>query len=379
MLPDGIGVIYGAKILGTPLRAKLPGIDFASALMAQMGQEGKSVFLLGAKPGVADAAAEKMRERFPGLVIAGTNDGYFQDDDPVVEKINAAQPDLLLVCLGAPKQELWMQRNAPRLRVGLMAGLGGSLDVFAGNVKRAPKLFQKPDSSGFTGSSKSQRIGRMMKLPKFLFAAIGCKLRGRNTMAKGKLIVLEGIDGSGKSAQYRRLCARFDEMGMAYHHIVFPRYDQESSALIRMYLNGAFGAHPSDVNAYAASTFFAVDRYASYRTDWGEIYENGGLILSDRYTTSNAIHQGSNCRRRSCRPSLTGCTIWSTARWACRARIWCSIWTWTCRPRSSGCSTGRKSRIPRPIFMSRTCPIWKTACASAASLPRTMAGRSCRL
>ena len=110
-------------------------------------------------------------------------------------------------------------------------------------------------------------------------------------MAKGKLIVLEGIDGSGKSAQYRRLCARFDEMGMAYHHIVFPRYDQESSALIRMYLNGAFGAHPSDVNAYAASTFFAVDRYASYRTDWGEIYENGGLILSDRYTTSNAVHQ----------------------------------------------------------------------------------------
>ena len=112
-------------------------------------------------------------------------------------------------------------------------------------------------------------------------------------MAKGKLIVLEGIDGSGKSAQYRRLCARFDEAGMAYHHIVFPRYDQESSALIRMYLNGAFGTHPSDVNAYAASTFFAVDRYASYRTDRGGIYENGGLILSDRYTTSNAIHQGS--------------------------------------------------------------------------------------
>ena len=112
-------------------------------------------------------------------------------------------------------------------------------------------------------------------------------------MAKGKLIVLEGIDGSGKSAQYRRLCARFDEAGMAYHHIVFPRYDQESSALIRMYLNGAFGTHPSDVNAYAASTFFAVDRYASYRTDWGEIYENGGLILSDRYTTSNAVHQAS--------------------------------------------------------------------------------------
>ena len=188
-------------------------------------------------------------------------------------------------------------------------------------------------------------------------------------MAKGKLIVLEGIDGSGKSAQYRRLCARFDEMGMAYHHIVFPRYDQESSALIRMYLNGAFGAHPSDVNAYAASTFFAVDRYASYRTDWGEIYENGGLILSDRYTTSNAIHQGSK---------LPEAELPAFFDWLYDLEYG-SIWTWTCQPRSSGCSTGRKSRIPRPIFMSRTCPIWKTACASAASLPRTMAGRSCRL
>ena len=168
VLPDGIGVIYGAK------------------LMAQMGQEGKSVFLLGAKPGVADAAAEKMRERFPGLVIAGTNDGYFQDDDPVVEKINAAQPDLLLVCLGAPKQELWMQRNAPRLRVGLMAGLGGSLDVFAGNVKRAPKLFQKLGLEWFYRLIKEpKRIGRMMKLPKFLFAAIGCKLRGKKHHGEG--------------------------------------------------------------------------------------------------------------------------------------------------------------------------------------------------
>ena len=112
-------------------------------------------------------------------------------------------------------------------------------------------------------------------------------------MAKGKLIVLEGIDGSGKSAQYRRLCARMEKDGIAYNHIVFPRYDKESSALIRMYLGGAFGSRPSDVNAYAASTFYAVDRFAAYRTDWGKVYEQGGLILSDRYTTSNAVHQGS--------------------------------------------------------------------------------------
>lgn len=112
-------------------------------------------------------------------------------------------------------------------------------------------------------------------------------------MAHGKLIVLEGIDGSGKSSQYRRLCQRMEQDGIDYNHIVFPRYEQESSALIRLYLAGRFGADPGDVNPYAASTFYAVDRFASYREDWGAIYEAGGLILSDRYTTSNAVHQGS--------------------------------------------------------------------------------------
>lgn len=112
-------------------------------------------------------------------------------------------------------------------------------------------------------------------------------------MAKGKLIVLEGIDGSGKSSQYRRICQRFENDGIDYNHIVFPRYKEESSALIRMYLSGCFGDKPGDVNPYTASTFFAVDRFASYREDWGKIYNDGGFILSDRYTTSNAVHQGS--------------------------------------------------------------------------------------
>ncbi len=109
----------------------------------------------------------------------------------------------------------------------------------------------------------------------------------------GKLIVIEGTDGSGKSTQFQRMSERLEKEGNTFRHIVFPRYSQESSALIRMYLGGEFGTSPSDVNAYAASAFYAVDRFASYKQDWGKWYEAGGLVLSDRYTTSNAVHQAS--------------------------------------------------------------------------------------
>ena len=109
----------------------------------------------------------------------------------------------------------------------------------------------------------------------------------------GKLIVIEGTDGSGKSTQFRLLSAHLEEEQVAFKQLVFPRYQEESSALIRMYLGGQFGSKPSDVNAYAASAFYAVDRYASYKMDWGQWYEEGGLVLSDRYTTSNAVHQAS--------------------------------------------------------------------------------------
>ena len=109
----------------------------------------------------------------------------------------------------------------------------------------------------------------------------------------GKLIVIEGTDGSGNSTQFRMMSEHLNKDGIAFKHLVFPRNKEESSALIRMYLGGAFGSKPTDVNAYAASSFYAVDRYASYKMDWGQWYEDGGLILSDRYTTSNAVHQAS--------------------------------------------------------------------------------------
>lgn len=107
----------------------------------------------------------------------------------------------------------------------------------------------------------------------------------------GKLIVFEGTDGSGKSTQFKRLCARLEREGVPFQRLVFPQYSEPSSTLIRMYLGGEFGSRPSDVNAYAASAFYAVDRYASWKNVWGEYYEKGGLVLADRYITSNAVHQ----------------------------------------------------------------------------------------
>ena len=109
----------------------------------------------------------------------------------------------------------------------------------------------------------------------------------------GKLIVIEGTDGSGKSTQFKLLTERVAREGHEFQRLVFPQYKEESSALIRMYLGGEFGTNPSDVNSYAASAFYAVDRYASFKQDWGNWYQQGGLVLCDRYTTSNAVHQAS--------------------------------------------------------------------------------------
>ena len=109
----------------------------------------------------------------------------------------------------------------------------------------------------------------------------------------GRLIVFEGTDGSGKATQTELLCQALEKQGIPFRRLAFPRYGEESSALIRLYLGGAFGSHPDDVNAYAASTFYAVDRYASYKQDWGPFYEAGGLVVADRYTNSNAVHQAS--------------------------------------------------------------------------------------
>ena len=110
-------------------------------------------------------------------------------------------------------------------------------------------------------------------------------------MPKGTLIVIEGLDGSGKATQARLLFESLQQQGKNVRQVSFPDYDSDSSALVKMYLAGEFGSDPGDVNAYAASTFFAVDRYASFKKNWREFYENGGVVIADRYTTSNAVHQ----------------------------------------------------------------------------------------
>lgn len=110
-------------------------------------------------------------------------------------------------------------------------------------------------------------------------------------MKKGKLIVFEGTDGSGKSTQFARLCRRLEAEARPFRRLVFPQYEEPSSALIRMYLGGEFGSDPDSVNPYAASAFYAVDRFASWKKIWEPEYRAGGLILADRYTTSNAVHQ----------------------------------------------------------------------------------------
>lgn len=168
MIADGIGVVYGAKILRNPLPERVAGFDLLKTIFPLMAANGYSVYLLGSKPGVAEAAGENLKAEYPGLVVAGTHDGYFTDDSPVIADINRVKPDLLLVCLGFPKQENWIYDNRDKLDVKAMIGAGGCLDVFAGNVERAPEFYCKHGLEWFYRLKKEPwRFMRMTALPVF--------------------------------------------------------------------------------------------------------------------------------------------------------------------------------------------------------------------
>lgn len=168
VIPDGIGVVYGAKILKNPIKERVAGYDLVCNLLPIMAEKGQSVYLLGAKPGVAKKAAETLLAKHPGLVIAGTHDGYFKDDEEVIADINKCAPDFLMVCLGFPKQENWIYNNREKLSAKLAIGAGGCLDVFAGTVQRAPEFYCNHGIEWLYRLVKQPtRFVRMLSLPKF--------------------------------------------------------------------------------------------------------------------------------------------------------------------------------------------------------------------
>lgn len=171
VLADGVGILWAAEKLKTSLPERVAGYDFLLALLERM--EG-TVFLLGGEPGVAEAAAKTIDENRPRVTVVGTAHGYFEDEEEILSSIRRAEPDLLLVCLGSPKQELWMEKQAHAgLPVGLMAGLGGSLDVLAGRVKRAPERWIRWRLEWlYRLLREPSRIKRQICLPRFVLAVM---------------------------------------------------------------------------------------------------------------------------------------------------------------------------------------------------------------
>lgn len=173
IVPDGIGILMAAKRLGTPLKEKVAGVELSRNLLEKAAKEGGNVYLLGAKPGIAAEAKRCLEEEIPGISIVGARDGYFkpEDEPAIVEEINGLDVDMLFVCLGAPKQELWMAKHKSDLKVGVMLGLGGSLDIFSHTLKRAPQWMILCRMEWLYRVIKEPyRIGRIAGLPKFLFS-----------------------------------------------------------------------------------------------------------------------------------------------------------------------------------------------------------------
>ena len=177
---DGIGVVYASRILKNPIKSRCAGYDVACSLLREMEKNGNSVYLFGSKPGVGEKAAYNLQLQFPGLIISGYADGYFdkEKEKQIIADINIKKPDVLFVCLGAPKQEKWIYEHKHELSCKVCMGLGGSLDVFAGLVARAPEFYQIRGLEWlYRLVHQPSRFFRMLNLPKFGITVI---FKGRN-------------------------------------------------------------------------------------------------------------------------------------------------------------------------------------------------------
>lgn len=174
-LPDGIGVVIASKIMGKPLVERTTGFDFMIKVLAMADKKGLNLFLLGGKPGIAQKAGEKIKAMFPNIQIVGTHHGYFKEDKEheVIDIINKKAPDILLVAMGCPKQEMFMMNNKNKMCFRIAMGVGGSLDVLSGTVRRAPVFMQKVGLEWLYRLVKQpSRFKRMKVLPLFLVEVI---------------------------------------------------------------------------------------------------------------------------------------------------------------------------------------------------------------
>ncbi len=173
VVPDGIGVEIGLKLLGHNVK-RIPGIELGKALVEKFSEQNKTVAFVGAKPEIVGKAIENLKSEFPALNVVYSHDGYFEDDEEIIETLSSAQPDLVLVALGSPKQEIFINKLKQKLQKSVMIGLGGSFDVWSGVVTRAPKIYQKLGLEWLYRTVKEpQRFKRIFPtLPLFVFKVL---------------------------------------------------------------------------------------------------------------------------------------------------------------------------------------------------------------
>ncbi|MCQ2735915.1 MAG: WecB/TagA/CpsF family glycosyltransferase [bacterium] len=173
---DGVGIVLASKIKKQQIREKAAGVEILEETVRQSAETGKKIFFLGSKPGIAEKAAEKLREKYPGCNIAGTFHGYFKDDEEAKAEIRKASPDIIFIALGFPRQEKWYREYGKELGIPVGIGVGGSFDVISGNIERAPSWMRKLCLEWlFRLIKEPARWKRMLALPKFAIAVIMSK------------------------------------------------------------------------------------------------------------------------------------------------------------------------------------------------------------